>query len=141
MQMNNPEELKLMEIKVAMQDEEDKEEDVVRTYREFKKLENKMLPGVKLCDRHNFWINLDKDKVEVAKRCLQDPLETAPERINTALNALKLKFEIKDIPSYEEKLKAFELDHKDYECFFVSPESTFWVDLNEYFRIMMNVQC
>lgn len=141
MQMNNPEELKLMEIKTAMQIEEEKEEDVIRTYREFKKLENKRQPGVRLCDRHNFWINQDPEKVALAKQYLKNKDETPPERINLAMHALKVKFQIKDVPSYEGKLVAFEIDHKDYECFFVSPEHSFWMDLNEYFQIMLNIDC
>lgn len=128
-----------MEIKKAMKVELKKENDIVRIYREYKKLQNKEAPGVHLSDRHNFWVNLGKEKVEKAKRCLTDENETISERIGQAMSALEVKFQLKDVPSNGERLRAFELQHPNYECFFVSRASKFWSDLHQYFLIMLNV--
>lgn len=139
MQMSNPDGLKVMEIKDAMMVEEEIEEDVVHTYREYKKLGVKAPPGVRLCDRHNFWLSFDKEKRDAAAKWLLDTNETEAERVNLAMCALKVKFQIKEVPSYEEKLMSFELEHKDYDCLIVRSEKTFWPSLIEYFLIMLNV--
>lgn len=138
MQMQNPDNLKIIGVREAMETEEEVDENVVKTYRQYKKQEIKKQPGVRLCDRHKFFTTLDSDKLQLARKCLDDMNESVAERIHTAMLALKLSFEIKDEPSYGPPLKSFTLNHDQYDCFFVSFADSFWNDLLTYFKSMLS---
>lgn len=138
MQMHQPEKLQLMEVKAALLTEAENEEKIIKTYRQYKQAEIKKQPGVHLCDRHQFFMTLGDDKVAAAQRCLLNPHESIEERINTALLALKLAFEVQHEDSYGSALMSFTLKHDHYACFFVSFADTFWKDLYTYFCVMLD---
>ncbi|XP_063696832.1 interferon-inducible double-stranded RNA-dependent protein kinase activator A homolog isoform X1 [Culicoides brevitarsis] len=138
MNMLDLDKLKIVEMRDAMDEEDENEEHVIKTYRDYKKSDVKKTLGVKLCDRHKFFANLDPVKVAEAKRCLADNLLSDENKIEEMCHALKLKFEIKDVPSTGAPMMAFELDNDSYDCYFVAFKDVFWKKLIEYFDEMLN---
>ena len=61
MQMIDPDKLKIMQINQATEEEIQEDDKIVRKYMEYKKLNVKL--GAKLCDRHNFFVSLDPERV------------------------------------------------------------------------------
>lgn len=138
MNMHDPEKLKLMEMKDLMDMEEEGDEKIIKSYREYKKSDVKKQLGVKLCDRHNFFASLDQERVQEARRNLMNDNFSYEKRIIEMCHALKLKYKIESVPSNQVPLMAFELDHENYDCFFVAFADDFWEKLDEYFRIMLS---
>lgn len=137
MQMNHPEKLKIMEVNQAMEVDEEVDENVIKTYRQYKKAEIKKQPGVRLRDRHNFFMNLDENLVAKAQKNLNDEQECIQDRIQTALIALNLKFKVEEVQSYGSPLMVFDLLHDQYDCYFISFKDSFWQDLYNHLQIML----
>lgn len=139
MHMNDPEKLKLMEVNVIMDAEMENDEKVIKTYRKYKKSDFKQELGVKLSDRHNFFVSLDQDKVEEAKRFLRNENLSYEDRVVEMLQALKLKFKVEESPSNTVQTLVFELDHDNFDCYFGAFKDEFWKKLHEYFQVMLSV--
>lgn len=138
MQMNDPDKLKLMEVKDVMDVEMEVDEKVIKSYREYKKSVVKKQLGVKLHDRHNFFVSLHNDKIQEAKRCLMNESLSYQNRVEEMCHALKLKYKIENVPSTKTPLMSFDLDHENYDCFFVAFAFEFWEKLHEYFQVMLS---
>lgn len=113
---------------------EDEDQDRIDTYLKYKLADIKKTP-VKLRDRHLFFTKLDEEKRQNAKRVFYSTL-TDETKIDSMLNTLDLKYEIKDCP-YLEFSKQFELIKCDYDCYFVSENNTFHSELLKYFQTML----
>lgn len=140
MQMMNPEKLQVMQIKEAMQLEDETEEKIVKTYMEYKKMDVKKALGVKLCDRHGFFMSLDADRVKRARNILIDQNEPDDDKICSMMQALGLKYKIQEVPSYDKCLLSFEMEHENYDCYIVEFEDKFWKTIIDYFSIMLDVR-
>lgn len=140
MNMHDQDKLKIVEMRDVMEDEMEVDEKVIKTYRDYKNSDVKKQLGVKLCDRHNFFVSLDKDRVQEAKRFLRDETQSYQCRVDEMLHALKLKYKIEDMPSLGKSIKAFELEHDNYDCLFMAFEEEFWEKLHEYFEIMLSTK-
>lgn len=139
MNMHDPEKLKLMEVNQVMEEEEEGDEKVIKSYREYKKSDIKKQLGVKLCDRHKFFVSFNNERVQEAKRCLMNENLSYQNRIDEMTLALKLKYKIENVPSTTAPLMAFELDHENYDCYFVAFADEFWKKLHEYFQVMLSI--
>lgn len=139
MNMHDPEKLKLMEVKDVLEEEINGDEKVIKSYREYKKSDVKKQLGVKLCDRHNFFVSLDNERVQEAKRCLMNEDLSYQNRVDEMCHALKLKYKVEDVPSNDTPLMCFELDHENYDCYFVAFSNEFWKKLFEHFQVMLSV--
>lgn len=113
---------------------EDEDQDRIDTYLKYKLADIKKTP-VKLRDRHLFFTKLDEEKRERAK-CVFKSTITDETKLDTMLNILDLKYEIKDCP-YLESNKQFELIKCDYDCFFASENNIFYTELLKYLQTML----
>lgn len=114
-------------------------EKILRTYRELKK-NNIKYTTIKLRQRHNFFRRLPAEDKTVAYGILMKDdamTDSTKEMADLTCKALKLKYEIKDIPDHPLRFKAFVLTG-DYDCVIVGKEPDLYDNVIAYFKSMLN---
>lgn len=115
-------------------------EKIFSTYRELKNA------GVtprssKIRDRHNYFLRLPEEDVNEAKRILMDDdviYGTSKDKVHLICAALKLKYDVKDIPNHTGKYKGFCL-LGNHDCVIVNKEEFLYDLVINHFKIMLNL--
>lgn len=114
-------------------------EKTLKTYREMKKSDIKPIT-VRIRDRHDFFIRLPIEDREASRKILMNGdvhVGTSKDKVDLICKALKLRYDIKDIPDHKEKHKIFVL-YDDYDCVMTGKEPQLYDAILSYFQIMMN---
>lgn len=114
----------------------DPPERLFRTYCELKKSDIKHVP-IRLRDRHRYLLKLPIDDRQKAYEILmKNRINTARDKIDLACKALKLEYDIKDVPE-QPNLKMFVL-LGDYDCVLIEESDALCVRVIDYFENMLN---
>lgn len=114
-------------------------EKTLKTYREMKKSDIKPIT-VRIRDRHDFFMRLPIEDREASRKILMNGdvhVGTSKDKVDLICKALKLRYDIKDIPDHKEKYKIFVL-YDDYDCVMTGKEPQLYDAILSYFQIMMN---
>lgn len=114
-------------------------EKIFRTYRELKKSDIKPV-SVRLRDRHNYFMRLPVEHREAAFEILQSDgaeIGSDKDKVDLVCKALKIKYDIKDIPDHPHQHKVFVI-LDDYDCVITGKEPYLYQRIIEYFNVMMN---
>ncbi|XP_058835911.1 interferon-inducible double-stranded RNA-dependent protein kinase activator A homolog [Topomyia yanbarensis] len=127
------------EVEMAM----DEDERIIRTYREYKKSDIKKKLGVKISDRHRYFEEMERHKIDAARRIAADEIMTTRDKSTLIPKALGLKFDIKledSILQNEngQKLYSFELLNSEYDCYIFGRDNEFFDNIYNYFKNMLN---
>lgn len=114
-------------------------EKLFRTYRELKKSDIKPI-SIRIRHRHNYFMRLPGEDRQAAYEIIKSDgatIGTSKDKVDLICKALKVRYEIKDIPDHPNQHKIFMLTG-EFECILVGEESTLYDRTLEYFRTMMN---
>lgn len=117
----------------------DSTEKVLRTYRELKKSDQKYT-AIQLRKRHKYFEKLPVEDRNAAYDILMKEDEiygSSKDKVDLTCKALKLKYEIKDVPDHPDRFKVFIL-HGDYDCVMCEKETNLYDRIIDYFKTMMN---
>ncbi|XP_031621587.1 uncharacterized protein LOC116339698 [Contarinia nasturtii] len=123
---------------IATMDSEPSEK-TFRTYRELKKCDIKPI-SIRIRDRHNNFMRLTAEDREAAFEVLNSngaEIGSNKDKVDLVCKALKIRYEIKDIPDHPDNHKMFVL-LDDYDCVLVEKEPYLYERTIEYFKIMLN---
>lgn len=115
-------------------------EKIFRTYRELKKCDIKPIT-VKLRDRHNYFMRLPADDRNEAHEIIKScgaTIGTDKDKIDLICKALRIRYDIKDIPDHPKNHKIFVL-LDEFDCVMVDKEPYLYSRIIDYFKIMMNI--
>lgn len=115
---------------------------VFRTYRELKKSDTKY-NTVKLRQRHNYFRRLpNEDRAEAYNILMKDGAmsDSSKDIVDLTCKALKLKYEIKDVPNHPKRFKLFIL-LGNYDCVITEAESVLYDKVVAYFKAMLDFTC
>lgn len=113
-------------------------EETFRTYRELKKSDIKP-STVRIRDRHNYFLRLPNDDRKAAYQILKSTsaaIGTNKDVVDLVCKALKLRYEIKDVPGHVGKNKIFVLVG-DFDCVISDKEPILYDRIIRYFKTMM----
>lgn len=127
----------LVPVNVAMEAEETRTSSLFKSYREWKNSDSKFIPGVKLADRHNFFVNLQPEKYQKALAVL-DVAETDKEKAHLLADALGFPLEVFRVFGEDCELTVLELEC-DFETVHVGTEEHVYRDFISYMKIMLNM--
>lgn len=117
-------------------------EKTFRTYRELKKSDIKPI-SIRLRDRHNYFLRMSKEKLQAAFDILSvhsPTIGSNKDKVDLVCrDALKVRYEVKDIPGHPGNHKIFVLND-DYDCVVVGQEPILYDSVVEYFKNMMNIR-
>lgn len=116
-------------------------EKTFRTYRELKKSDIKPI-SIRIRDRHNHFMRLPGEDRQAAYEILKSDgasIGSNKDKIDLICKALKIRYDIKDIPDHPENHKIFLL-LDDYDCVIVGKEPYLHDRILEYFKVMMNLR-
>ncbi|XP_055617500.1 interferon-inducible double-stranded RNA-dependent protein kinase activator A homolog B [Toxorhynchites rutilus septentrionalis] len=121
----------------------DEDENTIRTYREYKNSDIKKKLGVKICDRHKFFEELEMSKIASARRIFTDETISIDDKCTLMPKALSLKYDMKLEDSQlqnedGQKLYCFELLNTEYDCFIFGLKDVFFKRIFDYFKNMLN---
>lgn len=115
-------------------------EKLLKTYRDLKKSDIKVHPGILLCDRHMYFKKLDNAQKEIFRHIYYDIPETHMEKVYMLCKALKWKFDISDVVDHPMgNIKIFEL-HENYDVVITGHEPKLYADILDYFHLMMGIR-
>lgn len=118
--------------------EDEPAENTFRTYRELKKSDIKST-SVRIRNRHNYFLRLPDENRKAAFRILKSnsaAIGTSKDIVDLVCKALKLKYEIKDVPGHVGGNKIFVL-LDDFDCVITDKEPKLYDRIIKYFRTMM----
>lgn len=122
-----------------METEFDKITGTIRAYRDITKSELKKLPGTTLFNRHNYFNELEDERVLLARKILQENLMSV-EKVQQVFMALGLKYNISNINSKKYGKKAFwELIESDFDACLTAPFEDIHDNVVDYLKTMMNI--
>lgn len=131
--------MQIVSLEELMESENDKMQGTIRSYRDLKKSDIKKIPGITLYNRHNYFTELDEDKVLKAKMILREDLSPI-DKVQQVFHALGLKYEISNINSKRYGKKAFwELVGCDFDACLTAPFDDIYEKVELYMKAMMNV--
>lgn len=113
-------------------------EETFRTYRELKKSYIKPT-SVRIRDRHNYFLRLPNEDRKAAYHILKSTsaaIGTSKDIVDLVCKALKLHYEIKDVPGHTAQNKIFVLVG-DFDCVITDKEPILYDRIIKYFRTMM----
>lgn len=113
-------------------------DETFRTYRELKKSDIKPTK-VRIRDRHNYFLRLPNEDRKVAYKLLESnsaAIGTSKDIVDLVCKALKLPYEIKEVPGHTENNKIFVL-LGDFDCVITDKEPILYDRIIKYFRTMM----
>uniref|UniRef100_A0A182WGV5 DRBM domain-containing protein n=1 Tax=Anopheles minimus TaxID=112268 RepID=A0A182WGV5_9DIPT len=139
------ESLQILTIDQAIEEADDTNENVIRTYREYTQSDNKKKLGVTIADRHTFFLELSQERLDEARRLLVDPNETTREKCMRIATTLGLKSKIlvanPNLPMIKgNHMSTFELLSPDFDCFIIGVGESFYTEVCDYFVRMLNIQ-
>lgn len=111
------------------------------TYRELKNSGIKPRT-VRLRDRHQFFLRLPgNDRLEANKYLLDESgiYGTSKDIVDLACDALKLKYDIYDVPNDTRGRKIFALTNSNHDCVLAGSEPALYDDVIEHFKTMLNL--
>lgn len=114
-------------------------EKIFRTYRDLKKSDIKPI-SIRIRDRHNYFMRLPGEDRQEAYKILKSSgahIGTSQDKVDLICKALKIRYEIKEIPDHPLKHKVFLLPD-EYDCVLVGKEPHLYDRILDYFKIMMN---
>ncbi|XP_049284157.1 uncharacterized protein LOC125764215 isoform X3 [Anopheles funestus] len=137
------ESLQILSLDQAIEEADDTNENVIRTYREYTQSDNKKKLGVSIADRHMFFLELPQERIDDARRLLLDPNETEREKCLRIAATLGLKSKIAvsnpNLPMIKgSHMNTFELVNPDYDCLIIGEGETLYTNVCEYFVRMLN---
>lgn len=115
-------------------------EKLFMTYRELKKSGIKPRT-VRLRDRHQFFLRLpEEDRIEAGKILLDESgiYGTVMDKVDLACDALKLKYEIKDVPKDLRGNKIFVL-LSNHDCVITGKTPDLYNHIIDHFKTMLNL--
>lgn len=110
------------------------------TYRELKKSGIKPIKK-RLRDRHQFFLRLpEEDRTEACKVLLDESgiYGTSKDMVALACDAMKLKYNIHDVPNDTRGRKIFALT-SNHDCVITGKEPNLYDDIIEHFKTMLNL--
>lgn len=113
-------------------------EKTFRTYRELKKSDIKPI-SVRIRYRHSYFHQLPAENRQAAIKILKSDsatIGTSKDRVDLICKALKLPYEIKNIPGHIDSNKIFVL-LGDFDCVIVGKEPNLYDRIIKYFRTML----
>lgn len=139
------ENLQVLTLEQAIEEADDTNENIIRTYREYTQSDNKKKLGVSIADRHNFFLDLPSERIDQARQLLVNPEETVREKCLRIATVLGVKSNIQlsnpNLPKNKGGfLSTFELVNPDYDCLIVGEGETFYSNVCDYFVRMLNVK-
>ncbi|XP_053673492.1 uncharacterized protein LOC128723751 [Anopheles nili] len=137
--------LQIQVLDMALEAVEEDVENVVRTYREYTQSDNKKKLGVSIADRHTFFLDLPKDRIEESRRMLENPDLTLSEKCYQIPLSLGLKTKLTisngNMPTIKGScLNTFELLHPEYDCFIYGQGEAIYQKIFDYFEKMLKAQ-
>ncbi|XP_040167915.1 uncharacterized protein LOC120902900 isoform X2 [Anopheles arabiensis] len=135
--------MQVLSLDQAIEEAEDNNENVIRTYREYTQSDNKKKLGVSIADRHSFFLELPQERIDEARQLLLNENETVREKCYKIATALGLKAKITIANSNMQTIKGstmstFELVNPDYDCFIFGEGELFYSNVVDYFVRMLN---
>uniref|UniRef100_A0A1B0G2Q8 DRBM domain-containing protein n=1 Tax=Glossina morsitans morsitans TaxID=37546 RepID=A0A1B0G2Q8_GLOMM len=109
-----------------------------KTYREFTESTLGEIPGISLCDRHNYFKKFHKHLRIAAKNILADNYECDQHKLMQLFEALKINPKISKAPSVDtlELMVCIELNC-EYDVYFANLESKIYKQVLNYFQTML----
>lgn len=135
--------LSVQSLEQAAKMEAEDDEHIIRNYREYKNSDIKKKLGVKISDRHNYFVELDQAKIDAARSLAMDETIDRQEKCSVIPRALGLKFDMKLEESQlhtenGRKLYSFELINSEYDCFIFGLGNEFYESVYRYLTTMLN---
>lgn len=97
----------------------------------------------RVCDRHNYFLQLPKVDRNEARKILMDvsssSFGTSKNKVELACAALKLKYDVKDIPNHQHGHKIFYL-LGNHNCVIAAKEDDLYDRVIDHFETMLNLQ-
>lgn len=116
-------------------------EKTFRTYRELKRSGIKAI-SIRIRDRHNYFMRFPEESRKEAYKILQSDgatVGTSKDKVDLICKALKVRYEIKEIPDHPNQHKMFML-LDDYDCVLFGAEPSLYDRTLDYFKVMMNIR-
>lgn len=116
-------------------------EKLFKTYRELKQSGIKPT-SQRLRDRHMFFLRLpENDRNEANKILLDDSgiYGTNKDKVDMTCNALKLKYDITNVPNDPRGRKIFALSKCNHDCVLSGREPDLYDEIIQHFKIMLNL--
>ncbi|XP_067624862.1 interferon-inducible double-stranded RNA-dependent protein kinase activator A [Eurosta solidaginis] len=130
-----------MQVATVQNKQEDVEEErykKFKTYRELTESSTGEMPGVLLCDRHNYFTKFYSELKRAAQNIiLSDTYESTHDQAMDVLEALKIKPKTSQMPSEKAEPILFIELNCDYDVVFAGPPSKVYKDIVEYFKVML----
>ncbi|XP_036337282.1 LOW QUALITY PROTEIN: interferon-inducible double-stranded RNA-dependent protein kinase activator A homolog [Rhagoletis pomonella] len=109
-----------------------------KTYREMTESTTGEMPGVLLCDRHNYFKQFYSELKNAAYKILSsDAYESEQEKALDVLEALKIKPKITKMPTDKAEPLLFIELNCDFDVVFAGPPSKVYQDIVGYFKVML----
>lgn len=111
------------------------------TYRELKKSGIKP-KTIRLRDRHQFFLRLPQDdRIEAIKYLLDESgiYGTRKDIVDLVCDALKLKYDIYNVPNDTKGRKIFALSSTNHDCVLTGSEPQLYDEIIEHFKTMLNL--
>lgn len=97
----------------------------------------KNIDGTKLTDRHNYFVQLDKEKLAKAETILEDADEgDEKETVWLVCRALGIKFKMEKL-THHPGVISWELDTENFDAYYQGPEPQIWERIVSYFQVML----
>lgn len=93
-------------------------------------------------DRHNYFLQLPKEDRNEARQILMDESSsfgTSKNKVELTCAALKLKYDIEDIPNHQHGLKIFYLNG-NHNCVIAAKDDDLYDRVIDHFKTMLNLQ-
>uniref|UniRef100_A0A6B2EGQ0 Putative staufen n=1 Tax=Phlebotomus kandelakii TaxID=1109342 RepID=A0A6B2EGQ0_9DIPT len=127
----------LVPLDEAMQSDQERTDQIFKSYREWKNSDSKILPGVKLADRHNFFVNLPPETYARAMNVMAMQ-ETDQEKVHLLADALGYKLNVSRELGENGELVVLELAC-DFETVHFGYVQHIYRDFLSYMKIMLNL--
>ncbi|XP_053959434.1 interferon-inducible double-stranded RNA-dependent protein kinase activator A homolog [Anastrepha ludens] len=109
-----------------------------KSYREMTESSTGEIPGVLLCDRHNYFKNFYTELKNAAYKILSSTTyENEEDQVMDLLDALKIKPKMSEMHSSEGKAMLFVEMNCDFDVVFAGSPSKVYRDIIDYFKVML----
>ncbi|XP_011189475.1 uncharacterized protein LOC105216592 [Zeugodacus cucurbitae] len=108
-----------------------------KTYRELTESTTGDIPGVRICDRHNFFKKFYPELREAAHKILRTSYDSVEDQALDVLEALKIKPKITQAPSEKAGPLFFIELNCDYDVVFAGLADKVYDDIIDYFKVML----
>ncbi|XP_059610598.1 RISC-loading complex subunit tarbp2 [Phlebotomus argentipes] len=129
----------LVPLAMAAQQSQERQDRIFKSYRDWKNSDSKILPGVKLADRHNYFVNVPAETYARAVEVLQRD-ETDKEKAFLLAKALGHELKTSKEMGEQGELVILEMSC-DFETCHFGYEQHVYRDFISYMTVMMNLNC